>query len=112
MKHPIAKIYLATLIALAVPAACSETTTIPPALSPKVFVCQYHVIEKFVDGNEQLIERVLAQTRGEPQVEELVQVLLELGKDSPEIITAGDELWKCIPKKVVAPIPDAGNKVL
>lgn len=116
MKLPIQQMlfaaYCSTITAV-VMLACSPSTkhTLPP-LSPKAADCVYHVVERYLDDNEALVKRVLDLPRGEPQVEELVQVLLEIGKDSPDIVKAGDEMWQCLPKKVVAPPPDAGNKVM
>lgn len=106
MKHSLFSdcLPLVCLVALVASAACHDA---PPALSPKVLDCQYHVLDAYLGGNQALVERVQSVGQGPFQVEELVDVLAELQRSDAQIIDAGAALVACLPK-APAPVGDAG----
>lgn len=114
MKPSMLAIYASVILGIgyaAVAQSCATVPTLKQAVSPKVLDCQYHVLDTYLGGDQELVQQVLQFGQGQV-IEEFVAVLVNLDRSDAQIVDAGAALIACYPQKVVAPIPDAGNKVL
>lgn len=83
--------------------ACDKN--IPPAAYLKTIDCQFHVLEKAFNGNEELIDKVLEVGQGPFQLDEYVEVAVAAGKTDIDIIAYGKALNECLPPELRAEAP-------
>lgn len=77
--------------------ACSS---LPSASVLKSIDCQYHVLEKAFNEQEELIDAVLDVGQGPFQIDEFVDVAVKAGKSDLHIIEYGKQLNKCLPDEL------------